>query len=134
MPDWLVTTGLAVGSLGIWLAIGARNSQRRIARTLARRANLDERQFMALMEADCSKDAAEFLWRTSLFYLAPRLTPHPDDDLLRDLPIHHEDWSMHWPQDYAREQGFHESNLPDWPKEWPITIRNYGRWLSMGPV
>lgn len=134
MPDWLVPTGLVFGLLGIWFAIGWRNFQRQIARTVARRANLDEREFMALMDVDCSKAAAEFLWRRSAFYLAPRLTPHPDDDLLRDLPIDHDDWSMDWPRDFAREQGFHESNLPDWPEDWPITIRNYGRWLSMGPV
>jgi len=89
---------------------------------------------MRMMAADCSPEAAEFLWETTLFYTKPRLTPHPDDDLVRDLPIDDGDWSMDWPREFAERQGFHDSNLPDWPKDWPVTIRNFGRWLSIGPV
>ena len=85
------------------------------------------------MEADVSSAAAEFLWETALLYLKPRLTPHPDDDLVRDLPIDSDDFSMDWPRDFAKRQGFHESSFPDWPEGWTVTVRNYGRWLDMAP-
>ena len=91
---------------------------------------------MVMMRADVSEEAASFLWQTALPYLdchKPPLTPHPDDDLVRDLPIDADEISMDWPRDWAERGGFHDSNLPDWPKEWPATIRNYGRWLDMGP-
>ncbi|WP_324261897.1 hypothetical protein U4960_01745 [Altererythrobacter sp. H2] len=91
---------------------------------------------MELMVSDVSEDAARFLWQTTLSCLKfhePSLTPHPDDDLIKDLPIDDDDISMDWPREWAERRGFHESNLPDWPKNWPVTIRNYGRWLDMGP-
>lgn len=85
-----------------------------------------------MMEADVSPEAAAFLWNTTLIYLRPDLTPHPDDNLAIDLPILEEDWILDWPRDFAREQGLVESNLPDWPEGWQPTVRNYGRWLSLG--
>jgi len=88
------------------------------------------------MRADVSREAALFLWQTALPYLdfhKPPLTPHPDDDLIKDLPIDSDDISMDWPKHWAERHGFHDSNLPDWPKGWPVTIRNYGRWLDMRP-
>lgn len=85
------------------------------------------------MGTDVREDVARFLWETVLPYVEPQLTPHPDDNLGKDLCIDDDDWGMDWPLEFARRQGFHESNLPDWPKEWPATIRNYGRWLSAGP-
>ncbi|WP_170234895.1 hypothetical protein [Croceicoccus sediminis] len=53
--------------------------------------------------------------------------------MVRDLPIDEDDWSLDWPRDFARHHGFDESDLPDWPEGWPVTIRNYGRWLNMRP-
>ncbi|AKM08964.1 hypothetical protein AB433_01615 [Croceicoccus naphthovorans] len=123
---------VVVGGLGLLFAIAARNTRRQINTTFARRKNLEQSEFLALMYNDCAPEAAEFLWETTKFYLAPRLTPHPDDDLFRDLPIDDEDWSIDWPRDFARQYGFSESDLPEWPKEQPVTIRNYGRWLSTG--
>ena len=134
VPGWIIPAFFCAGFIGILCAIATRNTRREIERTLARRANPTKEEFLAMMASDTSPDAAEFLWETSRIYLEPRLTPHPDDDLARDLPIDDDDWSMDWPRDFAKRQGFHESNLPPWPKDWPATIRNYGRWLSMGPL
>ena len=50
-----------------------------------------------------------------------------------DLPIDDEEWSMDWPQEWAELRDFHESNFHDWPESWPVTIRNFGRWLDKGP-
>lgn len=134
MASWLAPTSFVALCLGIWMFIAYRNTRRQVAATLRRRPNPSHEEFLEAMVTDMSPQVAEFLWKTALPYIEPSLTPHPDDDLIRDLPILDEDWSLDWPRDYAREQGFHESNLPDWPKDWKTTLRNYGRWLSMGPV
>lgn len=136
VPDWLWATFTVAGFLGILFGVAWRNTRRQIRATLARRPNLTEAQFMELMVSDVSEDAARFLWQTTLSCLEfhePSLTPHPDDDIIKDLPIDDDDISMDWPREWAERRGFHESNLPDWPKNWPVTIRNYGRWLDMGP-
>lgn len=134
MPGWLLPTGFVVCGLAVWFAVAFRNTRSQIAATKARRPNPSRDEFIEMMASDCPEYVAVFLWETAMPYLAPHLTPHPDDDLLRDLPIDEDDWSMDWPRDFATQEGFHESNLPDWPKGWATTIRNYGRWLSMGPV
>ncbi len=131
-PDWVIAVPFAVILLIIIVFIGHRNTQRQIAQTLTRRANPSREEFLALMAEDTSPAAAEFLWETTLFYLAPRLTPHPDDDLVGDLPIDDEDWSMDWPVDFAKRHGFSDKVYPDWPEGWPATLRNYGKWLDMG--
>lgn len=110
-----------------------RNTRKQVAKTSRRRANLTRKQFLLQMQLDVSLPAASFLWETILPYLEPHLTPHPEDDIVEDLPVHADDMSLDWPQLWARQQGFHESNLPDWPDGWPVTIRNYGRWLDLGP-
>lgn len=136
LPDWLLATLVVGAFLGILFGVAWRNTKRQIRETLARRSNPTETEFMGLMSGDVSEEAARFLWQTTLPYLEfhkPPLTPHPDDDLVKDLPIDDDDISMDWPREWAEQQGFHESNLPDWPKEWSVTLRNYGRWLDMGP-
>lgn len=136
LPDWLLATLFVVGILAILFGVAWRNTKRQIRDTLARRPNPTEAQFMELMSGDVSEEAARFLWRTALPYLEfhkPPLAPHPDDDLVKDLPIDDDDISMDWPREWSEIRGFHDSNLPDWPKDWPATIRNYGRWLDMGP-
>lgn len=136
IPEWLVITLLVGMGLAITFGIAWRNTKRQIAATLARRPNPTKAKFMEMMRSDISEEAASFLWQTALPYLSfhkPPLTLHPDDDLVRDLPIDPDEISMDWPRDWAEARGFHESNLPVWPREWPVTIRNYGRWLDMGP-
>ena len=137
IPEWLAATVFVVAGVSIWFAIAWRNTKRQIARTLARRANPSRAEFLKMMAGDVSDEAAAFLWETiepNLDFHNPNLAPHPDDDLVSDLPIDGDDIRVDWPREWAAKQGFHESNLPDWPDGWPVTIRNYGRWLDMGPV
>lgn len=49
--------------------------------------NPTEAGFLAMMAKDCSPEAARFMWQQTLFYVEPRLTPHPDDLLLDDLCV-----------------------------------------------
>lgn len=137
LPDWFVAT-IFVGTFLITLFAAAwRNTKRQIMRTLAKRPNPTRAEFVSMMASSVSMEASEFLWDSAIPCLelnAPLLSPHPDDDLVQDLPIDDEDWSMEWPVLWAEQQGFHESNLPAWPEGWPATIRNYGRWLDMAPA
>ena len=124
---------LWVGSaLVIALVYGYWKIRRAYQRVAARRVNPSKEQFLALMGPDCATEVSEFLWDQALFYVQPRLTQHPDDDLILDLKIDDDDIAMDWPRDWAEQRGFHDSNLPDWPEDWPATIRNFGKWLDMG--
>jgi hypothetical protein len=131
IPEWLAATGFVVASLAIWLAVGSVMRRRAHRRVAARRLNPTEAEFLAMMAQDCSPEAARFLWQQALFYVEPRLTPHPDDLLLDDLCIDDGDVTMDWPRDWAQQQRLSESDLPDWPKDWPLTVRNFARWLDL---
>ena len=136
IPAWLFAAFFTGALLSVWFGIAWRNTNKQIATTRARRADPTQEQFLSLMCADVSDEAARFLWRTVLPYLehwSSALAPHPDDNLHTDLPIDPDDIDVDWPRDWAELNGFHESNLPDWPEGWPATVRNYGRWLDMGP-
>ncbi|MBH5321302.1 hypothetical protein [Aurantiacibacter sediminis] len=127
-------TLFVLAGFGIICAFAWRKSRKQIDKLLQRRPNPSREEFIALMAPDVGPEASEFLWGKAFFIVRPRLTPHPDDDLAKDLPILAEEWSTDWPRDWAEQQGFHESDLPDWPKDWPPTVRNFGKWLSLGPV
>ncbi|NCP14351.1 MAG: hypothetical protein GW858_09340 [Sphingomonadales bacterium] len=132
IPEWLAVTIFAVTALTGWLALSFVMIRRAHRRVAVRRPNPTETEFLAMMAQDCSPDAARFLWAQTLSYVEPRLTPHPDDLLLDDLCIDDGDVTMDWPQVWAERQGLPKSDLPDWPKEWPLTVRNFARWLDLG--
>ncbi|WP_305097733.1 hypothetical protein [Croceibacterium aestuarii] len=134
IPEWLAVLLWVLGLLIVVVAYGFYSVRKAHHRLAESRPNLSREQFLAMMEPDCSTEAAEFLWDHVLFYVRSPLSPHPDDEFSKDLRIDDDDWSMDWPREFADQQGFHESNLPDWPAGWPPTLRNFGRWLSMGPV
>lgn len=136
MPEWLFATLFGAGFIAIICVMAWRNTKRLVARLIDRRPSPSKDEFLALMAPDVSHEASEFIWERSAILLAfgkDELAPHPDDHLVEDLPIDDEEWSMYWPQEWAELKDFHESNLYDWPGDWPVTIRNYGRWLDMGP-
>ncbi|HSF11594.1 MAG TPA: hypothetical protein VLA50_01360 [Erythrobacter sp.] len=132
VPEWLAVTGFVVAGLVLWLGIGASVVRRAHAQVATRRRNPTEAEFLAMMAPDCSPEAARFIWEQALSYVEPRLTPHPDDLLLDDLCIDDGDVTMEWPEVWAEQQGRSESDLPDWPKDWPLTVRNFARWLDLG--
>jgi hypothetical protein len=114
------------------LGFGWLNLRKAHARVAARRPNLTEAEFFALMAMDCSPEAARFVWEQALPYIAPHLTPHPDDLLIADLRIDDDDIDMDWTLAWAAQQGIAVSDLPDWPKDWPLTVRNFARWCDLG--
>lgn len=132
LPEWVLPAAFVSAVFSVFVGFAWRNYRRQIARTHARRTNPSRDEFVSIMGSDVSAEATDFLWDTALFYLKPRLTPHPDDDLARDLPIDDGDWSMDWPRDFADLHGFDQSAYPDWPQDTPVTLRNFGIWLDAG--
>ena len=133
IPDWLGVTIWIFAGLSIFWIYGNRSIRRAHERVADHRPNPTRDEFLAAMKGDCPPEVSEFIWEKALSYVEPRLTPHPEDDLTKDLRIDDDDIAMDWPHAWAEQCGFHDSNLPDWPDGWPTTIRNYGRWLEMGP-
>lgn len=131
MSEWVTEVGFAVGFLALLCGYGWLSVWRAHRRVTARRPNPTEAEFLAMMAPDCSPEAALFTWQQALSYVEPRLTPHPDDLLLADLCIDDGDVTMDWPQVWAEQRGFSESEVPDWPTDWPLTVRNFARWLDL---
>ena len=131
IPEWLFQLLFVTAFIAIVGAVAWRNTSRQIAGTRAKRPSPSREEFLDMMVPEVSRGSAEFLWDTAVEYLQPRLTPHPDDDLAKDLPIADEDWSMHWPRDYAELHGVDYSDMADWPEGWAPTLRNYGKWLDL---
>lgn len=134
VPEWVVVTIFVAVGLTLWLMFGFWCIRKAHSRLIKKRPNPTRDDFLRDMGTDCSPKAAEFLWEQALPYVEPRLTPHPDDHLFDDLKIDDDDVSMDWPREWAQRQGFHESNFPDWPDDWPTTVRNFAKWLDMAPV
>lgn len=131
IPEWLALTGFVVAGLSIWLGLGFVTIRRAHARVAARRPNPTEAEFLCLMAQDCSPEAAHFVWQQALPYLTPRLTPHPDDLLLGDLCIDDNDIDMDWTRAWAERLGLAERDLPEWPEDWTLTVRNFARWCDL---
>ncbi|WP_285712307.1 hypothetical protein [Erythrobacter oryzae] len=131
VPEWAAATGFVVVGLAIWLGAGFVMRRRAHFRVAKRRRNPTEVEFLAVMAQDCSPEAARFVWGQALPYVEPRLTPHPDDLLIDDLCIDGDDIDMDWPQVWADQLGIPERDLPDWPKDWPLTARNFARWCDL---
>lgn len=132
VPEWLVATGFVFIGMALWIGLGVILRWRAHARLAARRPSPTKAQFFATMAQDRSPEAARFVWQQALFCVEPRLTPHPDDLLLGDLCIDDGDVTMDWTRIWTEQHGLIESDLPDWPKGWPLTVRNYARWLDSG--
>lgn len=132
IPEWLAVAGFVIAALSIWLAYGFLTIRRAHTRVAASRSNLTEAEFFTLMAQDCSPEATRFVWAQALADVAPRLTPHPEDLLRDDLCIDDDDVAMDWTQAWATQLGIAESDLPDWPKDRPLTVRNFARWCDLG--
>lgn len=132
MPDWLIPTAFVILVMGAVFFAARHNTRRMIATTLARRANPTRDEFVAMLSEDVSPDTAEFLWNSMVDLVAPRLTPHPDDHLVDDLPIDPDEPAMDWMPEFSRRHGLNANHWPQWPDAQEYTVRNFARWLEAG--
>ena len=132
LPEWAATTGFVVTVLIIFFGMAGLRVRKAHRRLATRRPNPTEAEFLAMMTQYCSSAAAQFTWDQVQPYVEPRLTPHPEDLLIDDLCIDDDDIVMDWPRVWAEQQHLAQSDLPDWPKDWPLTVRNFALWLDMG--
>jgi hypothetical protein len=124
-------------ALGLWIAIvfgvlfvAGRRKWNRKARALAmRRPNPTRDEFVDLLREVAEPDAAEWLWNELLPYFEPTMSPHPDDDLIKDLPID-PDEPEDWVRDYCKRYGLTMRLLGKWPGGRSVTPRTLLEWLE----
>jgi len=97
----------------------------------ARRPNLTRDEFCALLADTADAGIAEFLWDELAPYWTPGLTPHPDDDFLKDLPIDEEE-PDDWLKAYCDRFGHDWREWLQWDAGHPTTVRNFACWLAEG--
>ncbi|EAQ28620.1 hypothetical protein NAP1_13513 [Erythrobacter sp. NAP1] len=131
IPEWLASTIFVAAALSAWMGYGYWRIRRAHERLARMRPNPNQSEFLRLMSDECSPAAVQFVWDMALSYVEPRLTPHPDDDLVTDLMIDGDDIALDWPHDWARLSGVDVSDMPAWPEQQPATVRNYARWLDL---
>lgn len=132
MPDWPIPMAFFVLVMGAVFFAAWRNTRRMIDATLARRANPARHEFVAMLSEDVCPETAEFLWDSMIDLVAPRLTPHPDDHLVDDLPIDPDEPAMNWMPEFAERHGVKAESWPRWPEAREATVRNFARWLEAG--
>ena len=114
----------------VWLHIsGERRLKRQKAILPALRVNPTYNEFAALLNADCEPDIADQLWCDLLPFYAPDMTPHPDDDVIQDMPIDHDE-PNDWLRDFCKKNGFGVRDVTPWPSQQQATVRNLARWFS----
>ena len=132
MPDWLIPATFFALVMGAVFFAAWCNMRRMIATTLARRANPTKHEFVAMLSKEVRPETAEFLWDSMIALVAPRLTPHPDDHLVHDLPIDPDEPAMDWMPEFAARHGVNAKHWPQWPDAQETTVRNFARWLDAG--
>ena len=125
----------AAGCIGFYLlcaVAAAPFNKRQVAALAASRPNPGREDFIALLTDDCDRDIAEFVWTIFIEEYSDwgvRLTPHPDDNYLEDMPID-PDNQDDWLDDFCAAEGLRPRDFPHWPEDWQTTVRNFARWLS----
>ena len=130
LPEWLAVTLFVLVVLGGWLALAFVLHRRGRQRLAAKRPSLCREQFTALLAVDADADIAAWLWDQALPYYDPQ-TPHPDDHLLDDAMIDDDDIDLYWWREFAKAMALDEASWPQWPQDWPLTVRNFARWLQL---
>jgi len=131
LRGWFGAIALIIAVFLLIQLVGNRQQKRIAVALRARRPNLTREEFVALLADATDTGAAEFLWEELLPYWKPNLTPHPDDDFLKDLLIDDEE-PEDWLKRYCDRFGHDWRSWPPWAAEQPTTVRNFARWLTNG--
>ena len=131
LPEWLAITLWLFLALALLRGVGQCILRRAHTRLAAKRPGPTRAAFLSAMAEDVPTRTAAWLWDQLQIYYAP-LTPHPDDSLIDDACIDEDDIVMDWPSDFENHLGQGKIEWPHWPEQWPLTVRNYARWLEMG--
>ncbi|MEQ1640731.1 MAG: hypothetical protein ABL881_07965 [Novosphingobium sp.] len=129
--DLVVPLLATAALLGFWFVANRRTTTNNVTSILDRRESPSQEEFLRMMESDVSRETAESLWDLFGSCLPPQVKPHPSDNVIEDL-FADKIFKSQWLYDFAQRNGFDHSDLPTWPSEWSVTVRNFGLWLDMG--
>lgn len=128
MNGW-IAAGVIGACSAAYVTISVRKWRRMAAALAQQRDNPTREQFVIMLDRDADAQTAEWLWRELQVYWGASLTPHPDDDFLRDLPIDHDE-PNDWVERYCRHFDLPYKDVAQWPDADATTVRNLARWLS----
>lgn len=132
MTGWWFAAG-CVGLYLLFAFFAARSNRGQVAAFAATRASPNREEFIVLLADDCEPDIAEFAWTIFSEEYSDwgvDLTPHPDDDYLKDIPIDPENQDD-WLNDFCAANDLRPRGVLHWPEGQATTIRNFARWLSI---
>jgi len=99
------------------------------AHLAGRRPSPSREEFVGMLAGEVDEASAVWLWDELQVYYRPRLAPHPDDDLIEDMPID-PDEPEDWVRDYCFRHGIKQRQMSEWPKGLSVTPRHLLRWLD----
>lgn len=129
MSEFAFGAAFLVFVLAVISVVGSRKFNRMKQALARRRPSPTREDFVAMLASDCEADVAELIWEELLVFYRPDMTPHPDDDFLKDLAID-DDEPNDWLAEFCKRNGLRERDISDWNLGTPSTIRNFSRWLS----
>lgn len=129
MSDGWIAAGVIGACSVAYVTISVRKWRRLTAALLMQRENPTREQFVIMLDRDADAETAGWVWDELQVDCGAKLTPHAEDDVLRDLSID-PDEQNDWVRDYCRRFDLSEADLAPWPDGEPMTIRNLARWLS----
>ena len=129
MRNFLIGAAFVTLIVVVMVVVGKRQWRRKEDALLARRANPTKQEFRTLIADDADPDVTDWLWDELQVYFQPRLTPHPDDDLVSDLPIN-SDEPNDWLSGFCQANKLRINDIQSWDETLPITVRNFATWLS----
>lgn len=129
MTEFAVVSAIVI-CIFAWAHIaGERKLRQQKASLLVRRPNLTLDEFIDFLRDDCEPDIARLLWTELLVFYQPDMTPHPDDDVIQDMPIDHDE-PNDWLAQFCKINAMRVKDVLPWPQDRPATVRNLARWFS----
>jgi hypothetical protein len=108
---------------------GERKLKRMKLALAERRVSPTREEFISMLTENCEADIAELLRDELLVFYKPDMTPHPDDDVVIDMPIDGDE-PNDWLSEFCKRNGLRLRDITDWPKDQSATVRNLATWFS----
>ncbi len=129
MREFALVAGVVVAVFAWIYVAGGRNLKRMKLALARRRPSPTREEFISMLAESCEADIAELLWDELFVFYKPDMTPHPDDDVIQDMPIDGEE-PNDWLSEFCKRNSLRLKDITDWPKDQSATVRNLASWFS----